>query len=136
MLTTRGSSLISLLTYKAARPSQYRDLLPVDHCLLSLLAAHSKQAFKMKPSVATLLATVSLVYAQTATEKEPSLSAIESAAASIQPYSPVSNVEGVAFNRFFQVWLENIVCDHLTNQRILFKADLRRITRMLRRMRT
>lgn len=90
----------------------------------------------MKSSVATLLATVSLVYAQTATEKEPSLSAIESAAASIQPYSPVSNVEGVAFNRFFQVWLENIVCDHLTNQRILFKADLRRITRMLRRMRT
>lgn len=90
----------------------------------------------MKPSVATLLATVSLVYAQTATDKEPSLSAIESAAASIQPYSPVSNVEGVAFNRFFQVWLENIVCDHLTNQRILFKADLRRITRMLRRMRT
>ncbi|RHZ66374.1 acid phosphatase PHOa [Aspergillus thermomutatus] len=62
----------------------------------------------MKSSVATLLATASLAYGQTATEKEPSLSAIESAAASIQPYSPVSNVEGVAFNRFFQVWLENI----------------------------
>jgi acid phosphatase len=62
----------------------------------------------MKSSVATLLVTASLAYAQTATEKEPSLSAIESAAASIQPYSPVSNVEGVAFNRFFQVWLENI----------------------------
>lgn len=64
----------------------------------------------MKSFVATLLATASLAYAQTATEQEPSLSAIESAAASTQPYSPVSNVEGVAFNRFFQVWLENIVC--------------------------
>lgn len=64
----------------------------------------------MKSFVATLLATASLGYAQTATEQEPFLSAIESAAASIQPYSPVSNVEGVAFNRFFQVWLENIVC--------------------------
>jgi acid phosphatase len=72
----------------------------------------------MKSSIATLLATASLTYAQTATEKEPSLSAIESAAASIKPYSPVSNVEGVAFNRFFQVWLENIVCDYLINQKI------------------
>ncbi|EAW08372.1 acid phosphatase PHOa [Aspergillus clavatus NRRL 1] len=62
----------------------------------------------MKSQVAALLATASLAYAQTATEKEPSLPAIQSAAASIQPFSPVSNVQGIAFNRLFQVWLENI----------------------------
>jgi len=37
----------------------------------------------------------------------PSLSAIESAAATASPLSPVSNVKGIAFDRFYQVWLEN-----------------------------
>ena len=26
------------------------------------------------------------------------------------PFSPVSNVQGLAFNRFVQVWMENTVC--------------------------
>ncbi|GMF79482.1 unnamed protein product [Aspergillus oryzae] len=63
----------------------------------------------MKSFIASLFAA-SLAYAQTATESEPSLSDIEKAAATTEPYSPVSNVTGLAFDRFFQVWLENIVC--------------------------
>lgn len=39
---------------------------------------------------------------------EPSLAAIEAAAATIQPSSPTSNVPGAAFNRFFNLWLENV----------------------------
>ncbi|KAI9931838.1 hypothetical protein ASPWEDRAFT_104194 [Aspergillus wentii DTO 134E9] len=62
-------------------------------------------------TVAALLATLSLAYAQTATEKEPSLSDIEAAAATVKPYAPVSNVKGIGFDRFFQVWLENIDYD-------------------------
>ncbi|KAE8135618.1 phosphoesterase family-domain-containing protein [Aspergillus pseudotamarii] len=61
----------------------------------------------MKSFLASLFAA-SLAYAQTATESEPSLSDIEKAAATTEPYSPVSNVTGLAFDRFFQVWLENI----------------------------
>lgn len=40
---------------------------------------------------------------------EPSLSAIEAAAATATPLSPVSHVKGLAFDRFYQVWLENVV---------------------------
>lgn len=63
----------------------------------------------MKSFVTAFLAA-SLAYARTETEKNPSQSEIEAAAASTEPYSPVSNVKGLAFDRFFQVWLENIVC--------------------------
>jgi acid phosphatase len=38
---------------------------------------------------------------------EPSLSSIVATAATTVPLSPVSNVKGAAFDRFFQVWLEN-----------------------------
>ncbi|KAE8152148.1 acid phosphatase PHOa [Aspergillus avenaceus] len=61
----------------------------------------------MKSFIPGLL-TASLAYAQTATEKEPLLSNIQDAAATTKPYSPVSNVTGLAFNKFYQVWLENI----------------------------
>lgn len=40
---------------------------------------------------------------------EPSLTEIEATAATASPLSPLSNVKGVAFDRFFQVWLENTV---------------------------
>lgn len=63
----------------------------------------------MKSSAATLLAAASVAYAQLANVSEPSLTEIEKAAATIEPYSPVSNVEGLVFNRFYQIWLENIV---------------------------
>ncbi|BDD59382.1 hypothetical protein MAP00_004591 [Monascus purpureus] len=62
----------------------------------------------MKSSVALLLASVAWASAQTAHESEPSLAEIREAAATIQPYSPVSFVPGRAFDRFYQVWLENI----------------------------
>ncbi|KAE8354055.1 acid phosphatase PHOa [Aspergillus coremiiformis] len=61
----------------------------------------------MKSIIASLL-TASLAYAQTATESEPSLSDIQGAAATTKPYSPVSSVTGLAFDKFYQVWLENI----------------------------
>ncbi|KAG2418275.1 hypothetical protein HFD88_001376 [Aspergillus terreus] len=62
----------------------------------------------MKYPIAAALLAASLASAQTAKEEEPSLSEIEAAAATTLPYSPVSNVKGLAFDRFFQVWLENI----------------------------
>jgi acid phosphatase len=37
----------------------------------------------------------------------PSASAVASAAASATASSPVSDVKGVAFDRFIQIWLEN-----------------------------
>ncbi|KAK5069438.1 hypothetical protein LTR70_010731 [Exophiala xenobiotica] len=38
---------------------------------------------------------------------EPSLTQIEKAAATALSLSPVSNVKGAAFDRFYQIWLEN-----------------------------
>jgi acid phosphatase len=67
------------------------------------------------PSLKNLLFcvnAVSVLAATTTSEPaertdEPSLSAIVSAAATVVPLSPVSNVKGAAFDRFFQIWLEN-----------------------------
>lgn len=63
----------------------------------------------MRSSLTVVLAAVALTAAQTITTSEPALPAIEAAAATTLPYSPVSNVSGVAFDRFIQVWLENVV---------------------------
>ncbi|RAK99066.1 acid phosphatase PHOa [Aspergillus ibericus CBS 121593] len=65
----------------------------------------------MKSSVGSLLAAASVAYAQIANVSEPSLATIKENAATIKPYSPVSNVQGLAFNRFYQIWLENIDYD-------------------------
>ncbi|PWY95478.1 acid phosphatase PHOa [Aspergillus sclerotioniger CBS 115572] len=65
----------------------------------------------MKSTVASLLAAASVAYAQVANVSEPSLATIKKNAATIEPYSPVSNVQGLAFNRFYQIWLENIDYD-------------------------
>ena len=40
---------------------------------------------------------------------EPTLTEIEATAATASSLSPLSNVKGVAFDRFFQVWLEDAV---------------------------
>lgn len=64
---------------------------------------------KMRASIANILATASLALAATSTVEEPTLQEIEAAAATTLPLSPVSNVKGVAFNKFYQIWLENIV---------------------------
>lgn len=63
----------------------------------------------MKVAVVPLLAAAVLARAEVATTTEPPLSQITEAAASIKPVSPVSDVRGLAFDRFYQVWLENIV---------------------------
>ncbi|KAI9732622.1 MAG: hypothetical protein M1834_003958 [Cirrosporium novae-zelandiae] len=39
---------------------------------------------------------------------EPATTAIDATAATATPLSPVSNVKGLAFDRFIQIWLENI----------------------------
>ncbi|KAJ5139756.1 Acid phosphatase [Penicillium atrosanguineum] len=62
----------------------------------------------MKGSLASLLAAAVLARAQIATTSEPAISQITAAAASTKPESPTSDVKGLAFDRFYQVWLENI----------------------------
>ncbi|KIW01880.1 hypothetical protein, variant [Verruconis gallopava] len=59
------------------------------------------------------LATQSVVLAATSASEppestiEPTLAAIQSAAATAVARSPVSNVKGAGFSRFYQIWLEN-----------------------------
>ncbi|KAK5791454.1 hypothetical protein VI817_006763 [Penicillium citrinum] len=64
----------------------------------------------MQHLVTILLAAI-LARAEVATTSEPSLSDIKVAAATARPESPTSNVKGLAFDRFYQVWLENIDYD-------------------------
>lgn len=63
----------------------------------------AKQAFLVAASIA-------LSTALTTTGQAPSQAEIDAARASVLPYSPVSNVKGLAFNRFVQIWIENTVC--------------------------
>lgn len=55
--------------------------------------------------------TTNLYYTSRAPEStvEPSLTQIEATTATATSLSPVSDVKSVAFDRFFQVWLENTV---------------------------
>ncbi|KAJ5528396.1 Acid phosphatase [Penicillium frequentans] len=59
-------------------------------------------------TVAALLSMAAMAHALVATTSEPSLSQIKTAAATTLPESPVSNVKGVAFDRFYQIWMENV----------------------------
>jgi acid phosphatase len=61
----------------------------------------------MHSFVAGMLAAASMAVAQTIQTSEPTLPEIQ--AATTLPLSPTSNVKGVAFDRFIQVWLENTV---------------------------
>ncbi|KAJ6102143.1 hypothetical protein N7486_004570 [Penicillium sp. IBT 16267x] len=56
----------------------------------------------------TLLATAAVAFAGLTTISEPALSDIVKAQATTLPEVTTSNVKGLAFDRFFQVWLENI----------------------------
>lgn len=67
----------------------------------------------MKLVFLTLLATAAVVLAGLATVSEPALSNIKEAQATTLPEVTTSNVKGLVFDRFFQVWLENIVSDGL-----------------------
>ncbi|PTU20463.1 hypothetical protein P175DRAFT_0478292 [Aspergillus ochraceoroseus IBT 24754] len=62
----------------------------------------------MPVSRAAILSLLTAVTATTITTSEPSLSDIKAAAATTTPLSPVSDVKGVAFDRFYQIWLENV----------------------------
>lgn len=70
--------------------------------------------------VAALLVAAGLASGATITTTEPALAAIERAQATIVPQTWTSNVTGKAFDRFYQIWLENVVCFH----RVLSYVDL------------
>lgn len=55
------------------------------------------------------LGLFALTSAKTITEQNPSEAEIQTARASVLPYSPVSNVKGKAFDRFVNIWIENTV---------------------------
>lgn len=61
-------------------------------------------------SVAALLAIATLGHAATITTTEPAMAAIEQARATTVPQTWTSNVTGKVFDRFYQIWLENVVC--------------------------
>lgn len=60
----------------------------------------------------TFLGGLSLALAKTTTKELPSRAEIEAAQATVLPHSPVSNVKGLSFNRFVNIWLENTVSPH------------------------
>lgn len=60
-------------------------------------------------SVVALFALASVAQAATITTTEPPLAAIERAQATVVPQTWTSNVTGKAFDRFYQIWLENVV---------------------------
>lgn len=64
-----------------------------------------------KQTLVAFIGTMSLASARTipATDDVPSLAEVEAAAATVVPYSPVSNVKGLAFDKFHQIWFENQV---------------------------
>lgn len=64
----------------------------------------------MASSVAALVALAGLVTGATITTTEPSLSEIRQAQATTVPLTWTSNVTGKAYDRFYQIWLENVVC--------------------------
>ena len=68
----------------------------------------------MKAVLAVLMGAAALATAQTATTSEPAVADIHAAAATTKPEVTTSDVKGFAFDRFYQVWLENIVRDKLS----------------------
>ena len=67
----------------------------------------------MKAVLAVLMGSAALATAQTATTSEPAVADIHAAAATTKPEVTTSDVKGLAFDRFYQVWPENIVRDEL-----------------------
>lgn len=60
--------------------------------------------------VAALLVVAGLANGATITTSEPAVAAIDQAQATTVPQTWTSNVKGKAFDRFYQIWLENVVC--------------------------
>ncbi|KAJ5715415.1 uncharacterized protein N7483_012596 [Penicillium malachiteum] len=62
-----------------------------------------------KQTLTAFVGALALASAKTisTSDEYPSAAEVASAQASVLPYSPVSNVKGLAFNRFAQIWIEN-----------------------------
>jgi acid phosphatase len=63
-----------------------------------------------KQTLLAFVGALALGAAKTITEQNPTQAEIDAARATALPYSPVSNVKGLAFDRFVDIWLENTVC--------------------------
>lgn len=61
-------------------------------------------------SLLALVGGLALGATKTITKQNPSQAEIDAARASVLPFSPVSNVKGLTFDRFAQIWIENTVC--------------------------
>lgn len=57
-----------------------------------------------KQSLACLASALAVA---SASLEYPTTAEVEAAAATVQPLSPTSNVQGLAFNRFVNIWFEN-----------------------------
>lgn len=62
-----------------------------------------------KQTLLVFVGALALAVAKTTTEKTPTQAEIDAARDTVLPYSPVSNIKGLAFNRFVNIWLENTV---------------------------
>ena len=62
-----------------------------------------------KQTLLAFVGALALAAAETTTEQTPTQAEIDAARDTVLPYSPVSNVKGLAFNRFVNIWLENTV---------------------------
>ncbi|KAJ5198539.1 Phosphate-repressible acid phosphatase [Penicillium cinerascens] len=60
-----------------------------------------------KKSLAVFIGALALAAAETTTVEYPTDAEVEEAASTVVPLSPTSNVRGLAFDRFVQVWIEN-----------------------------
>ncbi|KAJ5960654.1 Phosphoesterase [Penicillium vulpinum] len=60
-----------------------------------------------KQTLLAFVGALALATAKTTTVQSPTQDEVEAARATARPYSPVSNVKGLAFDRFVNIWLEN-----------------------------
>ncbi|KAL4867614.1 hypothetical protein BDV12DRAFT_171016 [Aspergillus spectabilis] len=81
-----------------------------------------------KKTLVALLGGLTLALAQTSSEQTPSAAEIEAARATVQPYSPVSNVKGKSFQRFVNIWLENTDYDVAASEKHLAQLAKRGLT--------
>lgn len=67
--------------------------------------------FKMltNQAILSLVGGLALATAQTNPQQTYTPAEVAAAQAVVKPFSPVSNVKGLAFDRFVNIWLENTV---------------------------
>jgi len=66
-----------------------------------------RACFALFAALSAILEHVQAATRPTQSASRPSKPEIEAAAATAAVLSPTSNVKGIAFDRFYQVWLEN-----------------------------